>query len=135
MVSAKLLFIDTTKPELVVAVISGGEVVARADGGQEIKRHSEIINAVAAPYIADADAFAVITGMDGGSWTGSRVGVVAVKAWAYATAKPIVSIYDDGTHADLIGAAWQMLQKKQFTDAKTLAPRYDAEFKITPPRV
>jgi|GEM_PF-990418 len=87
----RLLLIDTTKPDGI--------------------KYSECINDMAGD-LDDIDGFAVVTGGEGASWTGSRVGVVAAKAFAMSTGKPVYEVRE--------------------VTARELAPKYDAEFKITP---
>ena len=88
-----------------------------------------MLNTVARDFIPQADCFAVVTGP--GSWTGSRVGVVAVKAWAFATGKPIIALTANSIDENLINAARQKLKQKDFTSIRELAPHYDSEFKVT----
>ena len=87
----KLLLIDTTKPDGI--------------------RYSECLNDMVKDELHNIDGFAVVTGGKGASWTGSRVGVTAVKAWAYATGKQVYEVIE--------------------TTPEELAPKYDAEFKVT----
>jgi hypothetical protein len=49
------------------------------------------------------------------SWTASRVGVTAAKAFAFATGKPI---YENGV----------------LTTPEKISPYYDSDFKVTPPK-
>jgi len=119
--SGKLLLIDTTGVQLLVALITKDGMQTRTNDDQ--RRHSESLNDIVGDWVQIADAFAVVTGP--GSWTGSRVGVVAVKAWAFATGKPVIALTGG------IDGAWEKFQKKEFTQIKNLAPKYDAEFKVT----
>ena len=73
--------------------------------------HSDRINKTFGDLIHQCDGFEIIN-RNAKSWTASRVGVTAVKAWAYATGKPV---YQDG----------------QLVDIKTLEPYYNAEFAVT----
>ena len=122
----KLLLIDTTKKELLVALVGRDSVEKRTNSDQ--RRHSVCLNDVANDFLPAALAFAVVTGT--GSWTGSRVGVVAVKAWAFATGKPVIALTSDVK--DLVTSAREKFDAKDFTDVNALAPLYDSEFKITP---
>ena len=76
-----------------------------------------------------------------GSWTGSRVGVVAVKAYALATGKPVIALQschcekrsDEAIplhHEKLITEARRKYAAKEFITARELAPYYDADFKV-----
>ena len=121
-----ILLIDTTKKELLVALVGKDKVETRTNNDQ--RKHSQCLNDVAKDFISKASAFAVVTGP--GSWTGSRVGVVAVKAWSLATGKPIISLRSGENLAEL---ARKKFDSKDFTDIKALAPFYDSEFKITKP--
>jgi len=85
------------------------------------KRQAETINAMYADQIAKADAFAIV--QRAGSWTGSRVGVVAVKAWSYATGKPIIELPEEDMEL-----AKQKYLAGEFTDLRKLEPFYDSEF-------
>jgi hypothetical protein len=128
----KLLFIDTTRERLVVALLDGKTPEIRTNPDQ--RRHSEVLNTVAGDFVPRASAFAVVTGP--GSWTGSRVGVTAVKAWAFATGRPVVAMgadkSDTGNLGDfkLFDIAWKKYKAADFTDIHVLAPHYDAEFVV-----
>jgi len=99
----KLLRIDTTGQKL--SVIFAGQSRTNND----TRRHSEVLNEVVGDWVHQCDGFDIVTGGEGASWTGSRVGIVAVKAWALATCKPI---FVDGVQVSM----------------HELAPNYDAEF-------
>jgi len=123
----KILLIDTTQSELLVALVGDSTVEKRTHPEQ--RRHSEVLNTVASDFVRQADAFAVVTGP--GSWTGSRVGVVAVKAWAMATQKPIIQLtMDNGQWT--IDDVRRKFKNKDFTPIHELKPYYDSDFKITP---
>jgi len=110
--------IDTTRDEMLVAFIDGDDIQTRTNAEQ--RRHSETLNKIAAEFIPHADIFAVVTGP--GSWTGSRVGVVAVKSWAFATGKPIIALQNPYDMRNI---------SREFTTIHELAPYYDSEFKVT----
>jgi len=127
----KLLFIDTTGSDLVLGLVSQGQEQLCSIHTEEKsqRKHSEIINTLAAPLIPLAAAFAVVTGF--GSWTGSRVGVVAAKAWSAATGKPIIALQKPDLNG-LLKTAFEKFRAREFTDAHLLAPQYNAEFRVTP---
>jgi len=126
----KLLLIDTTRKELLVALVDRDTVEKRTNADQ--RRHSVCLNDVARDFIPLASAFAVVVGP--GSWTGSRVGVVAVKAWSLALERPVISLIspDDGENRidELIKESWGKFHARDFTDISALAPLYDSEFKV-----
>ena len=91
-----ILALDVTSPKLVVAVSKDGVIVSRKseETGQ---KH----NALVMPYIEslllaqgltvnDIDVFTCVVGP--GSFTGIRIGIATIKALAFATKKPCVSI-------------------------------------------
>jgi hypothetical protein len=78
--------------------------------------HSDRINAVFRDKIHDCDAFEIINHNET-SWTASRVGIVALKGWAYGTGKPVYEIDANG--------------KRKAVDIKHLKPYYNADFKVT----
>ena len=129
MKNTKLLLIDTTGKALFVALVGENDVQV-APCQAEQRRHSESLNDIAAKFLPEADAFAVVTCGDGSSWTGIRVGVVAVKAWALATGKPIIAL-GAADNETLIATARKKFTNKDFTDVFALAPHYDSEFKVT----
>ena len=133
--SGNILLIDSTGSELFVALIDGS--AQTADGRvleqrtcAEQRAHDRNLNKLTADLIDKADAFAVVVGP--GSWTGSRVGVVAVKAYALATSKPIIALQAKSDRAALIAEAKSKFAAKQFTSIRDIQPLYDSEFKITP---
>ena len=73
--------------------------------------HSDHINRQFGDSVRTADGFEIINRNET-SWTASRVGVTAVKAWAFATGKPV---YQNGTQIDI----------------RKLDPYYNSEFKVT----
>lgn len=135
--SENILLIDTTGAELLVALV-GAESVEIAVNAQQ-RRHSEALNQIVGTVLekcgkkfADVSAFAVVNGS--GSWTGTRVGVVAVKAFSFATGKPILELCAD-TRENLFKAARAKFDARDFVGAAEIEPRYDAEFAVTPPRL
>jgi hypothetical protein len=73
--------------------------------------HSDKINDVFRDKIHDCDGFEVINRNEK-SWTATRVGITAVKAWAYGTGKPI---FENGREMS----------------PYELTPYYNSEFKVT----
>jgi len=128
--SEKLLLIDTTKEVLFVALVGANKVEVRTN--PERRRHSETLNEIVGDWCRVVDAYAVVTGP--GSWTGSRVGVVAVKGWAFALGKPVIALGAMDDNDELVLLAKKKFVNKDFTDVKKLAPYYDSEFKVTPPK-
>ena len=133
MKDGELLFVDTTRAELFCAIVDVKSGRFEARKSVEQRRHSEVLNTVVGDWLARASGFAVVTGY--GSWTGSRVGVVAVKAWAFATGKPIVELVvgkdEVVDYNGLVKAAVEKFKKGEFVDMFALAPKYDSEFKVT----
>jgi len=123
-----LLLTDSTSQQLFVALISPDGIVTQRVC--DIQRaHDRNINKLTAGLIERADAFAVVTGP--GSWTGSRVGVVAVKAYALATGKPVIALHAAKSREELVAEARRKYKAGEFTSARDLVPHYDAEFKVT----
>jgi len=122
MKDGKLLLIDTTQDELLVALIDKDTIQTRTS--MEQRRHSEMLNTVVGDWLNMADAFAVVT--IGNSWTGTRVGATAVKAWAMASGKPIIEL-----DKPCFDTARLKFKSGDFTDIYALQPKYNAEFKVT----
>jgi len=131
MSKSKILLIDSVHAELFVAFIDGDNVTVRTCAEQ--KAHDRNLNKLTSEFIGISDAFAVVTGP--GSWTGSRVGVVAVKAYSIVTGKPIIALMHDmhsvKNRDELIAEAKRKFAAKEFTTARDLAPYYDSEFRVT----
>jgi len=123
----KLLLIDSVGAQLYVALVGAYSVEERIFDEQ--RAHDRNINRLTRDFIPQASAFAVVTGP--GSWTGSRVGVVAVKAYAITTGKPVVELQIKDRREELIKEARRKFTAGEFTDVRELAPYYDAEFKVT----
>ena len=121
----KVLLIDTTRDVLLVALVTEKDAQTRTN--DQPRRHSESLNTISKSFIPNADAFAVVTGP--GSWTGSRVGVVAVKAWALVTGKPIIATTNPTE--DLFTIVREKFASRDFTEVHELSPFYDSEFKLT----
>jgi tRNA A37 threonylcarbamoyladenosine modification protein TsaB len=125
-----ILLIDAVHQELFVALVGAREVFVRTCGLQ--REHDRNLNRLTEDLIDKASAFAVVIGY--GSWTGSRVGVAAVKAYAVAENKPVIALLATENREDLIAEVRRKFDAKEFTSAQRLAPVYDSEFKITPPK-
>ena len=146
-----ILVIDSVTPVLYVALVKDEKVFERTCEVQ--KAHDKNLNRLVREVLADSqtlfpdiDAFAVVSGP--GSWTGCRVGVVAVKAYAMVcphakiielratpnkippSTKGVESEASQGFLAT-IKAARKKFQNRQFTTAAELMPYYDGEFKVT----
>ena len=128
--SENLLLIDTTRERLLVARVGSDGVEVRTEDTQ--RRHSECLNEIVSGLVPDlrgASAFAVVNAH--GSWTGVRVGVVAVKAWSLATGRPIIELPAAESDEELFKLARAKYDLGEFTEMHRLEPYYDAEFKVT----
>ena len=90
-----ILLIDSVHTELAVALVR--DETARFMVHKVQKEHDKNINRLVKDLLAseevtfaDLDAYAVVVGP--GSWTGCRVGVAAVKGWAFAHPLPVIAI-------------------------------------------
>jgi tRNA threonylcarbamoyladenosine biosynthesis protein TsaB len=127
-----LLLIDSTKPELTVAVAAEGKIIDTQINAEQ-RQHDKNINAMVCKCLANAglnfadlSATAVVIGP--GSWTGIRVGLSAVKAYAYALDIPIIELTDK---LDLAEAENKFMDKN-CADAFTSKPFYNGEFNFRP---
>ena len=121
----KFLLIDSVSSELYVAlcdVVDGGTVSERVFPEQ--RAHDRNLNRLTSDWVEQVDAFAIV--QRAGSWTGNRIGVVAVKAYAIVTEKPIMSLTKR-----CIEQARRKFRAKEFFTAREIEPYYDAEFKVT----
>ena len=91
-----ILAIDSTTDRLLVAAEING-IYAENVSGDDVKKHNgllvEYVDGVlreTGAKLADVDAFAAVCGP--GSFTGIRVGVSTVKAFALALNKPVVAV-------------------------------------------
>jgi tRNA threonylcarbamoyladenosine biosynthesis protein TsaB len=123
-----LLLIDSTKPELMVAVAVDG-VIAATQICAEQRQHDKNINnlvkvclAEAKLELADLSAVAVVVG--DGSWTGIRVGLAVAKSYSYVLDIPIIELVGK---IDL-AVALDKYKRAEFADAFTAKPFYNGEF-------
>jgi len=141
-----ILIIDSVHTELFVALLKT-EVSLRANAKQSPHRvttktcpqqrtHDKNLNKLVLELLTesgttfpDVTTIAVVTGP--GSWTGSRVGVVAVKAYALATNKPVIALNACHCRETLIAETRRKFAAREFTTARDLVPLYNAEFKVT----
>lgn len=95
----KLLGIDTTNKCAKICLIIDGErqfdiLSENEKQSENLMLHVDNILNKNSLKIADIDAFGIVVGP--GSFTGIRVGIATIKAFAYATKKPVVamSVFD-----------------------------------------
>ena len=130
-----ILIIDSTTAELWVAFVNGNKVIERVCDVQ--RAHDKNINRLVKEVLAEGDggfasiaAFAVVTGP--GSWTGCRVGVAAVKAYAAACSRAkVIELRANSDRAALVKTAKQKFAVGDFVTSKELLPFYDGEFVVT----
>lgn len=92
----KILYIDTTTPDLVVAVVEDNKITAVTERAVGV-HHSEILCDKVAEVLsnakvtfADLDAYACAIGP--GSFTGIRIGVATVKGYCTAVSRPYIGV-------------------------------------------
>lgn len=92
----KILFVDTTTCDLVVAVLRDDKIFQSTVAGAE-RRHSELLCSKVAEALAaaemsfdDVEAYACAIGP--GSFTGIRIGVSTVKGYCTAVARPYIAV-------------------------------------------
>lgn len=130
----KLLLIDSVSQTLFVALISGEVVDFREfKGAREHDKNlnplvKELLSATKTSF-SGITAIAVVNGP--GSWTGTRVGITAAKAYSIAHGIPVISLTADDDRNKLIDNAKKLFTQKQFITARELSPYYDSEFKVT----
>ena len=79
-------------------------------------------------YFTDLSAYAVVN-TNAGSWTGTRVGVVATLGFAMAVPKPIIEL-ESFCEKEIM----EKFTKKQFTLPENLKPKYCSEFVVNAKR-
>lgn len=92
----KILFVDTTTPDLVVAIVEDKTILSVTEQSVGV-RHSETLClkvqealSLANISLADLDAYACAIGP--GSFTGIRIGVSTLKGYSAALCKPFVAV-------------------------------------------
>jgi len=92
-----ILAVETSGPELSVALVKDGELVSELSPGGIGFTHSERLMPLIESLLKDAglhagdiDVFAASSGP--GSFTGVRIGIISVKAMAYALGKPVIGV-------------------------------------------
>jgi len=138
----KALFIDTSDTDSLVALLKDEKTVAKftladlplKERDPQINKRIKAMLEKANVKFADLEAYAVVTGP--GSWTGVRIGVTVIKAYALAIPKPIIAIRQNPEHthpfAEIIKEVNEKFKKGEFTELDKLEPFYDGEFKVTP---
>ena len=118
----KLLLIDSTQTQLVVALAVDG-VVTVTKTCDEQRQHDKNINRLICELnVAHFDAVAVVTGP--GSWTGIRVGLAVAKAFAYAQKIPVIELRN---RLD-VNEAMRKFQCGETVSPFALQPFYNGEF-------
>ncbi len=122
----RILAIDTSTRTGSVALLQDGIVLAEISGHEETPYSSRLFRDLEAlkrdaPFSFDQiDVFAVASGP--GSFTGLRIGLTAVKAWAEIHGKPIAAI----SGLEAIAAQSQADREGQPAETQILAPFFDA---------
>jgi len=137
----KALFIDTSDTNSLVMLLDSDNIVSKFSlADLPLKERDQMINTRikemlgrCATKFSDLDAYAVTTGP--GSWTGIRIGVTIIKAYALAKPKPIIEIRQNSiqqkTEKELSSEVFEKFKLNDFIELKNLEPFYDGEFKVT----
>ncbi len=121
-----ILAIDTSTRKGSAALLRGSEVLAEISGYEEtphstrLFRDVELLQERANFRVGQIDVFAVAAGP--GSFTGLRVGLTAVKAWAEVHKKPIAAI----SGLEAIAAESLLAEAPSDSKAQFIAPFLDA---------
>lgn len=119
-----LLLLDSTKPQLVVALAVDGQIV-NTQTCDEQRQHDKNINGLIQKLGTDAfDAVAVVVGP--GSWTGIRVGLAVAKAYSYVKHIPIIELRDQLD----VAVAMQKFNAGAVVTPFAAAPFYNGEFVV-----
>lgn len=92
----KILYVDTTTSDLVVALIRENDVIDLSQKAMGVKHSETLCNKVeellktAEVSFNDLDAYACAIGP--GSFTGIRIGISTIKGYATAYPKPLISV-------------------------------------------
>jgi tRNA threonylcarbamoyladenosine biosynthesis protein TsaB len=121
-----ILAVDTSTRTGSVALLRDNVILAEISGHEErlyssrLFRDLEVLKANAQFELSQIDVFAVASGP--GSFTGLRVGLTAVKAWAEVYSKPIAAI----SGLEAISAQSKEILDRPGTENHILAPFFDA---------
>jgi tRNA threonylcarbamoyladenosine biosynthesis protein TsaB len=121
-----ILAVDTSTRTGSAAILRDSEVLAEVSGYEETPYSSRLFRDIAllqdkANFRLDkVDVFAVAAGP--GSFTGLRVGLTAVKAWAEVHGKPIAAV----SGLEAIAAEYMVREASSASDAHFIAPFLDA---------
>jgi tRNA threonylcarbamoyladenosine biosynthesis protein TsaB len=121
-----ILAVDTSSRTGSAAVLRDSEVVAEVSGYEEtlysnrLFRDLAVLQDKAKFRLAEVDVFAVAAGP--GSFTGLRVGLTAVKAWAEVHRKPIAAV----SGLEAIAMEWLLGDPRGGSGAPLVAPFLDA---------
>ena len=116
----RILAIDTTTPSGSGAVLEDGRLLAKFEDASPTSHSARLLASVEGMLallglgIRDIDAFAVTTGP--GSFTGIRIGLSTVKAFAFASGRPVAPV------SSLRALAWKFRD-----DPGLAAPMLDAK--------
>jgi tRNA threonylcarbamoyladenosine biosynthesis protein TsaB len=116
----RILAIDTTTPSGSGAVLEDGRLLAKFEDASPTSHSARLLVSVESMLaslglgIRDMDAFAVTTGP--GSFTGIRIGLSTVKAFAFASGRPVAPV------SSLRALAWKFRD-----DPGLAAPMLDAK--------
>ena len=117
-----LLLLDSTQPQLVVALAVDG-VIKATKTSDEQRQHDKNVNLLINELgVKKFDAVAVVTGP--GSWTGIRVGLAVATAFAYAQQIPLVELRDKID----VDEAMRKLKTGETISPFAIKPFYNGEF-------
>src|ERR1700693_5431823 len=121
-----ILAVDTSTRTGSAAILRDSEVLAQISGYEETLYSNRLFRDIAALQekanfnLKEVDVFAVASGP--GSFTGLRVGLTAVKAWAEVHGKPIAAI----SGLEAIAAEFLRGETPSASNAQFIAPFLDA---------
>ena len=121
-----ILAIDTSTRTGSIALLRDGGLLAEVFSQEEtpysmrLFRDLEVLKAKAEIELSQIDLFAVTSGP--GSFTGLRIGLTAVKAWAEVYGKPIAAI----SALEAISSQSKAAEDEQNQESRILAPFFDA---------